>query len=79
MDTKLIREIVEIGLDRELDEFNLEQNFYTDLGLDSMGAIALFVELQRRTGIEISTQEAPNIQTGKQLEAFINNKLQCNA
>jgi acyl carrier protein len=71
MELTTIRELVEIGLDRKLDEFTLEHNFYTDLGLDSMGAIALFVELQRRTGIEISEEEAPNIQTGRQLEAFI--------
>lgn len=78
MDFNMIRELVEVGLDRKLDDFNLEQNFYTDLGLDSMGAIALFVELQRRTGIQISEQEAPDIQTGRQLEAIVGGKLLSN-
>ncbi len=76
MDVDMIRELVEVGLDRKLSDFRMEHNFYTDLGLDSMGAIALFVELQRRTRIEVADDEAPNIQTGQQLQDFIASRLQ---
>ncbi len=75
MDPQFIKELVEIGLDRSLDVFDLQHNLYVDLGMDSMGAVAMFVELQRRTRIEIDAEEAPRLQTGQELLDYIRARL----
>lgn len=66
-----LKEILELALDRELEDFEMTGNFYTDYGLDSMGAVAFFVELQRRTGREISLESAPLLQTGVAIAEFL--------
>lgn len=66
-----IREIVEIALDQELDSFSMEANWYEDYGMDSLGAVALVVEVQKRYDIRIPDEAMPNIRTGYQLKTVI--------
>ena len=65
-----LKEILELALDREICDFDMSANFYTDYGLDSMGAVAFFVELQKRAGMEIPLELAPHLQTGAAIQEF---------
>ena len=66
-----LKGMLETALDEELESFDPQANFYQDYGLDSMGAVALFVELQRATGVEIDADLAPSLQTGEQVMAYL--------
>jgi len=66
-----VREIVEIGLDRELESFSMKANWYEEYGMDSLGAVAVVVEVQKRYDIRIPDERMPDIQTGEQLKAVI--------
>ena len=66
-----IKDILEIALDRELDDFSMKRNFFLDYHMDSLAAVALVVEVQKRYGIRIPDGRMPRVQTGKQLKANI--------
>lgn len=66
-----LKAMLEKALDNELEEFDMSANFYQDYGLDSMGAVVLFVELQRKTGIEVDTELAPTLQTGNDVAKYV--------
>jgi acyl carrier protein len=66
-----IKEIVEIALDRELDEFAMDANFYEAYSMDSLGAVALVVEVQKRFDVRIPDERMPEVRTGEQLKAII--------
>ena len=68
-----LKEILELALDRVLENFEMSGNFYMDYGLDSMGAVAFFVELQKRTGVEVPLELAPHLQTGAAITEFFRN------
>lgn len=65
------KEILEIALDKDLDEFSMDANFYTDYQMDSLAAVALVVEVQKRYGVRIPDGRMPKIQTGEQLKANV--------
>lgn len=69
--TEEIKEILEIALDRDLDEFSMDANWYSDYQMDSLAAVALVVELQKRYDIRIPDGRMPKIQNGHQLKANI--------
>ena len=66
-----IKEVVEIALDRELDEFSMDANFYEDYAMDSLGAVALVVEVQNRYDVRIPDERMPEVRTGAQLKAIV--------
>ncbi|MES2670131.1 MAG: acyl carrier protein [Pseudomonadota bacterium] len=66
-----IKEIVEIALDRELDEFSMDADFYEVYSMDSLGAVALVVEVQKRFDVRIPDESMPNVRTGDRLKAII--------
>ena len=68
---KDIKEFLEVGLDRPLEHFDMNADFYKDYGLDSMGAVALFVETERSTKVRVTEKDAPTLITGNKLLAFI--------
>jgi acyl carrier protein len=70
IDTAL-KEVVEIALDREIDVLTPEMHLYDDLAMDSMGAVAMVVEFQRRFGFRIPDDEAANIRTVADLVALV--------
>nr|WP_169050425.1 acyl carrier protein [Brenneria salicis]NMN90767.1 acyl carrier protein [Brenneria salicis ATCC 15712 = DSM 30166]RBP57717.1 acyl carrier protein [Brenneria salicis ATCC 15712 = DSM 30166]RLM28873.1 hypothetical protein BHG07_16655 [Brenneria salicis ATCC 15712 = DSM 30166] len=66
-----IKEIVEIALDKELDQFDMSANFYKNYEMDSLGAVALLVETQKMFKIKISESIMSKILTGNDLREFI--------
>lgn len=66
-----VKEILEIALDRDLDEFSMDANFYTDYQMDSLAAVALVVEVQKRYGVRIPDGRMPKVLTGTQLKANV--------
>lgn len=66
-----LKEIIEIALDRELDNFELNFNLYNDFGMDSMGAVVMIVEIQRRTGIKIPDTEIKNLLTPQAILGYL--------
>jgi acyl carrier protein len=74
-----VKELVEIALDRELAEFDMDANLYDRYELNSMGAVAMFVELQVRTGVEVPPEIAPLLQTGSDIARFVELKSTSNS
>lgn len=66
-----IQEIVEIALDRDVDDFDMEKHLYYDYEMDSLGAVALVVEVQKRFGVRIPDERMPEVLNGNQLKAAI--------
>lgn len=58
-----LKEIVELALDEPVDDLGPDTDFYTDLGMDSIGAVAMIVEIQRRTQIRVGEEVAPTLRT----------------
>jgi acyl carrier protein len=58
-----LREIVEIAIDSDIAIWELDTNLYSELGMDSIGAVAMVVEIQRRFGIRIPDEEISKLQT----------------
>lgn len=74
-----IKEIVEIALDREIDEFSMSVDFYETYGMDSLGAVALVVEVQKRHDVRIPDERMPEVRTGDQLKAVVEELLKAGA
>lgn len=66
-----IKEIVEYALDRELAEFSMTADFYEQYMMDSLGAVALVVEVQKRCDVRIPDERMPQVRTGAQLAAIV--------
>ncbi|WP_454690618.1 acyl carrier protein [Achromobacter aloeverae] len=66
-----IKEIVEIALDREIGQFSMTADLYEDYDMDSLGSVALVVEVQNRYDVRILDDHMPNLRTGAQLKAEI--------
>ncbi|MBB5393823.1 MULTISPECIES: acyl carrier protein [unclassified Herbaspirillum] len=66
-----IKEIMEIALDREINEFSMAANFYEAYDMDSLGAVALVVEIQKRYDVRIPDERMPDVCTGDQLKAIV--------
>jgi acyl carrier protein len=73
--TNEIKEIVEIALDRELDAFSMNASFYEDYAMDSLGAVALVVEVQKRYDVRVPDERMPEIHTGDQLKLAVQDLL----
>ncbi len=62
-----LRGLIWTALDREADDLTLDTNLYAEAGLDSMGAVALVVEIEREYGVRLLEEEIPELQTPRQL------------
>lgn len=62
-----IKKIVEIAVDNDIEEFTMTGNWYEDYGMDSLGVIALVVEVQKRYSIRLPDERMPDIRTGSAL------------
>lgn len=51
--------------------FHMDANMYTDLGMDSLQAVALVVEIEREFGVRIPEEDIPNLPTGSLLLEYI--------
>lgn len=66
-----IQEIVELAIDKDIPEFTMAGNWYEDYGMDSLGAIALSVEVRKTFNVVIPDERMPDIRTGAQLADVI--------
>jgi acyl carrier protein len=71
LNSEEIREVVEIAIDRELDSFDMDTNFYEEYEMDSLGAVAMVVEVQKRYDVRIPDERMPDVRTGNQLKLII--------
>jgi acyl carrier protein len=64
-DLQTMRAILEAALDDELPvkELNPSHHLYEDLGMDSMAAVVMVVEIQKRMGVRIPDDEVPQLMT----------------
>lgn len=62
-----IRAIVEIAVDNDIPNFKMDGNWYEDYEMDSLGSIALVVEVQKRFKVRVPDERMPDIRTGNQL------------
>ena len=69
--TENLQKIIEHALDRELETFSLNDRLFDELGMDSMGAALMMVEIEKATGIRISEIEVERLRTGKDIMALI--------
>ncbi len=67
-----LHDIVEIALDREVPELTPDVNLYTDIGMDSFGAVAMVVEIQRKYSVRIPDGEIANLQTPEAVIVYVN-------
>lgn len=75
LDILVLKSILEVAMDQELPSIAPETHFYDDLGMDSMGAVAMVVEIQRRLGVRIPDEEVPSLQTAESLIRSVNSRL----
>ncbi len=66
-----VKEIVEIAVDDTIDNFTMDGHWYEDYAMDSLGAVALVVEVRKRFNIRLPDERMPEIRTGNDLVAAI--------
>lgn len=67
----IMREIIEEALDREVPEFQIDHDLFEDYKMDSMGAVVMVVEIQRRTKVRIPDDVIPSLRTAKDYLSYI--------
>lgn len=72
LDIQELKAIIEIALDHEIAELPPDIHLYEELGLDSIGAVAMIVEIQRRYHVRIDEKEIPVLTTPQLLIDYIN-------
>jgi len=75
LDIAELKQIVEIAMDQEVASFAVDADLYADLGMDSMGAVALVVEVQRRFRVRIRDEDMPSLRTPAALLSYVNGRL----
>lgn len=66
-DMQELKEVIEIALDREVAQFGPDTHLYEELGMDSIGAVAMVVEIQRRFRVRIDEAAIPHLLTPRAL------------
>lgn len=69
---QILSDIVERPLGT--DVCGLRTNIYHELGLDSLGAVALVVELRRRYGVRVPDNDIPSLQTPEDFIAYLSHR-----
>lgn len=58
-------------MDQEVAQLDDTIDFYEELGMDSIGAVAMVVEIQRRCRVRIPEEEVPRLRTPRLLLEYI--------
>jgi len=56
-----IFDFVEIAMDEPVQNLQLDTHLYEELGMDSIGAVAMVVEIQRRYGVRLPEELIPTL------------------
>ena len=71
MTTLSLKEVLEAALDEKLGDIAEETHIYDDLGLDSMAAVAMVIEIQRRTRLKIPEDDIPELLKVGELKSYL--------
>ena len=66
-----LRDLLETALDDKIGDISLDSHIYEDLGLDSMAAVAMVIEIQRKTRIKIPDEDVKQLMTVADLKAYL--------
>lgn len=67
-----VREFVADAADLPVADVGIDDNLYEDLGVDSLGAMSIFVDLSYEFGIaEPKSEEVEQVDTPRKLVAFV--------
>ncbi len=72
LDIQELKAIIEIAMDQEIPSLAPDVHLYEELGMDSIGAVAMIVEIQRRCHVRIDEKEIPNLTTPQLLINYVN-------
>lgn len=67
LDLQGLKQVIELAMDREVPAIELDADLYTDIGMDSIGAVAMIVEIQRRCQFRINEADVPVLRTPRLL------------
>jgi acyl carrier protein len=70
-----IHAILEIAMDKELPAFDMSADWYETYEMDSLSAIALSVEVQKKYSVDLVEDRLKDIRTGEQLLVALNELL----
>ena len=71
MNSLSLKEVLEAALDDRLGDINEASHIYDELGLDSMAAVAMVIEIQRRTRLKIPEDDIPQLLTVGDLRRYL--------
>jgi acyl carrier protein len=69
-----LRAVIAVAMDRDVPPLKPELDIYQDLGMDSIGAVAMVVEIQRRYNVRIPEEEVPHLSTSKLIQ-YVNDAM----
>jgi acyl carrier protein len=72
MDLNDLKQIIEIAMDQEVPVLDMNVDLYETLGMDSIGAVAMVVEIQRHFRVRIKDEDVPNLRTPTLLLQYVN-------
>lgn len=76
LDIEGLRQVIAIAMDKEVSQLDIDVDLYNELGMDSIGAVAMIVEIQRRYKIRIKEEDIPHLRTPALLLQYVNKALQ---
>jgi acyl carrier protein len=76
LDSEAMQQIVEVALDREISELPMDIDLYEEVGMDSIGAVAMIVEIQRRCHVRIETDVVGELRTPQALIEYVNRAIE---
>jgi acyl carrier protein len=71
LDIAELKAIIEMAMDQELSELHPDTDLYTDVGMDSIGAVAMIVEIQRRLNVRVKEEDVPELRTPALLIEYV--------
>ena len=74
LDLDELRQIVELAMDKDIPPLESGIDLYEGLGMDSIGAVAMIVELQRRYRVRIREEDVPLLRTPNALLVYVNSQ-----
>jgi acyl carrier protein len=71
LDLAALKQIIEESMDMEITDLNPDASLYEEL-MDSIGAVAMVVGIQRRCRVRIADEDIPKLHTPNQIIYYVN-------